>query len=290
MDQGTSKERLDDLRQTLEQIRSDPVSDALHEEVLLALEQLDDLEGHIRSDHDKRFKFISLVSHELRLPMTSILGYTDLLRKGVVGPVNDQQLSFLNVIRSSVERMATLIADLSDLNKMEAGRLKLSSTELSLVPYLRELVRNLQPKFIEKKQVFEVEIQDCMPAVIADPDRLTRVLATLLNNASMYTPEGGLVWLAARLEGGQVRIEVTDTGIGISQEDQSRLFQLFFRSEDAYVREQQGWGLGLSVVKGFVELMGGMVGAVSQPGTGSTFWLTLPINGNSREVKADEEP
>jgi signal transduction histidine kinase len=276
MDLGTSNEKLGDLRQTLGRIKTDQLPGEAGREIRLALEQLDDLERRIQVDNEKRYKFISLVAHELRLPMTSIMGYTDLLRKGVVGPVNDQQITFLNIIRNSVERMAALVADLSDLNKMETAKFKLVVAELSLNACLEEVVHNLQPKFSEKKQILGVEIPANLPDVYADRIRVVKVVTNLLNNACMYTPEGGRVDLITRLEDQQVRVEVSDTGIGISPEDQTHLFQQFFRSEDAKVREQQGWGLGLSVVKGLVELMGGEVGAESRPGIGSTFWFTLP--------------
>ena len=278
MEQDNSRAKLEELKRTLERIEAARVNGASIDEVDAALSQVDDLGRSIQADNDKRVKFISYVTHELRLPMTSIMGYTDLLRKGIVGPVNEQQLNFLNVIRNSTERMSALVSDLSDLSKMDLGKLRLEIAALPLDSYVKEVVHALQPKFVEKRQDFGIEIPAELPKVYADPNRLLTVLRNLLSNACMYTFDGGRVRLIARSEDGWVRIEVSDTGIGISSDDQSHIFQQFFRSEESYVREQQGWGLGLSVVKGLVELMGGNVGLDSRLREGSTFWFTLPTN------------
>jgi signal transduction histidine kinase len=277
MNQDDSSRRLEELRHTLEQIEPAQADAEAAGEIGTALSQIDDLNRCIQAENDEKYKFISHVTHELRLPLTSIMGYTDLLRKGVVGPVNDQQLNFLNVIRNSAERMAFLVSDLSDLSKLELGKLRIEVAALSLEFCVRDVVHTLQPKFLEKKQDLGIEIPSELPNVYADSNRLIKVLTNLLSNASMYTLEGGQVRLMTHAEDTQVRIEISDTGIGISPEEQSRLFQQFFRSDEAYVREQLGWGLGLSVVKGLVELMEGAVGVYSQVGEGSTFWFTLPI-------------
>jgi signal transduction histidine kinase len=115
-----------------------------------------------------------------------------------------------------------------------------------------------------------------LPLIQTDPTRLNQVLTNLLSNAWKYTPEGGEIRIAARRDAGQVRIEVRDTGIGIGQSDQSLIFSQFFRSESDFVREQQGWGLGLNVTKRLVELMEGTIGFRSVLDQGSTFWFTLP--------------
>ncbi len=121
------------------------------------------------TDQEHNRWFISHVSHELRVPLTSILGYTDLLRKGIFGSLNEQQLGFLTVIRNNVERMATLISDLSDLSKAEDGSLRLEYADISLKPVIEEVVRNLQPLIAEKSQILEVDLPDDLPQAHADP-------------------------------------------------------------------------------------------------------------------------
>jgi signal transduction histidine kinase len=221
-------------------------------------------------------KFVSVVSHELRIPMTSIKGYTDLLLKGMSGQINESQTNFLNIIRNNVERMATLVNDLSDVSRIETGRLKLEPASIPLHESVEETLESLKSRIQEKGQALEVYVPEDLPHAYADPNRVVQVLTNLVSNAWKYTPEGGWITLLARPEGEFIRIEVRDTGIGIKPEDRENLFTQFFRSEDPLVREQQGWGLGLNVTKRLVELMGGEIGVSSKAGKGSTFWFTLP--------------
>jgi signal transduction histidine kinase len=230
----------------------------------------------VQAANEDKSNFVSVVSHELRLPMTSILGYTDLLKGGQVGEVNQQQVEFLNVIRNNAERMSLLVSDLSDISKIEVGRLHLEPAMVALHGYVQEALTSLRPKLDEKRQAVDVRVPESLPRVYADPNRLTQILTNLISNASKYTPENGKIAVQAQAKDGYVRVTVQDSGIGISEEDQANLFTQFFRSEAAQVREEDGWGLGLSVAKRLVELMGGEIGAESQLGVGSIFWFTLP--------------
>jgi signal transduction histidine kinase len=230
----------------------------------------------IQEANEAKTKFISVVTHELRIPMTAIKGYTDLLRQGAVGKVNENQLDFLNVILTNVDRMSALVADLSDISRIETGRLKLEPEMIPLSQYIEETLSNLRPKIEEKAQTLKVEAPEGLPPMYADPNRVVQILTNLVSNASKYTPSGGKIYIRARPDVDMLLIEVQDSGIGISSEDQKRLFQQFFRSEDQSVREQQGWGLGLNVTKRLIELMGGAIGVQSAPGEGSTFWVRLP--------------
>ncbi len=224
--------------------------------------------------------FVSVVSHELRIPMTSIKGYTDMLAAGAVGPVNDMQREFLNTIRRNVERMNVLVSDLSDINRIESGRLRLDLGHVNLAEAVEDALQGLQAQFRGKSQVVQVALPADLPAVYADRSRVVQVTTNLLSNASKYSPEGRSVRVEADVieEAGRpfVRLAVVDQGIGISPEDQAGLFTQFFRSEDADVRNETGWGLGLSIVKMLVEAQGGKVTAKSAPGAGSTFAFTLP--------------
>lgn len=241
-----------------------------------AFQALEKLSRDLDEAKSERHRFVSHVSHELRVPMTSILGYTDLLRKGLFGEVDEQQLKILEIIRDNVERMAILVSNLSDLSKIETGRLNMELVGVSLSDMIDEVVRNLQPRFVEKSQALYVDVSPELPLLFADHDRLVQVLTALLDNANRYTFEAGEIRLNARLQEQGVRISVTDKGIGINQMDQSHIFEQFFRSDDPYVREQPGWGLSLSVIRHLVEKMDGEMGMASELGKGSTFWLILP--------------
>jgi len=230
----------------------------------------------VQQANQEKSKFVSVVTHELRIPMTSIKGYTDLLKQGAVGPINDMQKNFLGVIRNNVDRMSALVSDLSEISHIETGRMQLKSEFVPLAQYLDETVQSIMPRIEEKEQTLTVDVAPDLKPVYADFNRLVQVLTNLISNANKYTKPGGKIRLSARADGEWVRVEVSDSGIGISEQDQKNLFTQFFRSENPDVREQQGWGLGLNLAKRFVNLMGGDMGAQSVLGEGSTFWFTLP--------------
>ncbi|MCZ7552361.1 MAG: GAF domain-containing sensor histidine kinase [Anaerolineales bacterium] len=241
----------------------------------------DRLQQAVQNASLAKSRFVSIVSHELRVPMTSIKGYADLLRQGVVGSLTAQQTEFVDIIRNNVERMSILVSDLADINRIETGRLFLETAPIALADQVEDILTSLQSKFAEKQHWFTTDIPADLPVINTDPLRLMQVLTNLINNACKYTPAGGEIQILAVDQGDGVRIEVVDNGIGISSEDQARLFTQFFRSDDSVVREEPGWGLGLSVSKLLIELMGGELGFSSTLGSGSTFWFRLPYEAQA---------
>ena len=231
-------------------------------------------------------EFVSFVSHELKTPMTSIRGYTDLLIGGAVGPVNDAQENFLGTIRSNVIRMATLVSDLADVSRIEAGRLKLEFRAVEISDIVEEITRSLDHDIKDKGQTIQVEIPVDLPSVWGDRVRIIQVATNLLSNAHKYTPQGGTITIKAERANNQwdpagppevVRVSVEDTGIGMTPEDQEQIFTKFFRSSDPKAREAPGTGLGLNITKYLVEMQGGKIWFESEYGKGTAFQFTIPI-------------
>jgi signal transduction histidine kinase len=231
--------------------------------------------------------FVSFVAHELKNPMTSIKGYTELLAAGSVGQVNEMQANFLSTIRSNVERMSTLVSDLNDNAKIEAGRLRLDYKAVDVPDIVDDVIRSTRRQIEDRKQTVELQLQTSLSLVWADRTRVTQVLTNLVSNAHKYTPEGGKVLVGAEATNNQwdpegakrvVHIWVKDNGIGISIEDQAKIFQRFFRSDDSKAREAPGTGLGLNITKSLVEMQGGRIWFESEYRKGTTFHFTVPIS------------
>lgn len=229
--------------------------------------------------------FISFVSHELKTPMTSIKGYADLLAQGAVGEINEAQAGFLSTIRSNVNRMATLVSDLADISRIEAGRLRLEYAPVEIHDVVEEVVRSAARQAETMTLRLQVDLPETLPPVWGDRTRLVQVLTNLVSNAVKYTPEQGEIRVRAEVSAGEratgessvVRISVVDSGIGIRPDEQAQIFTKFFRSEDLKAREVPGTGLGLNITKNLVELQGGKIWFESAFRKGSTFYFTIPI-------------
>ena len=231
--------------------------------------------------------FVSFVAHELKNPMTSIKGYTELLAAGSVGQINEMQTNFLSTIRSNVERMSTLVSDLNDNAKIEAGRLRLDYRPVDVPDIVDDVVRSTRRQIEDRKQTVDLQLSPSLPKVWADRTRVVQVLTNLVSNAHKYTPEGGHVVVGAEPTHNQwdpdgvkqvVHLWVKDNGIGISIEDQAKIFQRFFRSDDSKAREAPGTGLGLNITKSLVEMQGGRIWFESEYRKGTTFHFTIPIS------------
>lgn len=269
--------------------------DAFAEEDILFVERLADraavaienarLYEEVRRANKAKSDFISLVTHELRIPMTSIRGYTDLLLGEMIGPLSGQQKEFVGTIRRNLDRMAVLVRDLSDINRIESGRMSLEFGDFDLNKVVEEVARDLREAVEGRRQTLTLSPSTTLPPVHADRTRIGQALTNLLSNANKYTPEGGTISVRTQRTGQMAEIAVSDNGIGIAPQDQARLFTQFFRSEDEAVRAQTGWGLGLSIVKMLVEAQGGQIEFDSTLGQGSTFTLAVPLArgiGNGR--------
>jgi signal transduction histidine kinase len=234
----------------------------------------------LRQANLAKSEFVSIVSHELRTPMTSMRGYTDMLLRGTVGELETQQQEFVGAISRNIKRMRVLVSDLMDISRIETGRLKITPKPIDFKDSLNEALDVVREMMEEKQQIFTMDVWNGLPNAHADPNRLTQILINLLGNAVKYTPYQGTivvrVWLPPE-EPDFIRCAITDTGVGISPEDQTKLFTKFFRVDNPTVREQPGTGLGLAITKNLVEMHGGRIWVESTVSKGSTFYFTVPI-------------
>jgi PAS domain S-box-containing protein len=221
-------------------------------------------------------EFVSLVSHELRTPLTSIKGYVDLLLADEVGELRPEQREFLEIVRQNSDRLIALIEDLLDISRVESGQIALRCTAMDISRVIGEVAASFRPQVLGKKQRLLVRVPEGLPAVWGDTERVTQILTNLVSNAHKYTPAGGRITVAVRPEDGRVRIDVRDTGIGLSASEQAQLFTRFFRAKNRTTQEVGGTGLGLVITRSLVERHGGYISVASELGNGSTFTVTLP--------------
>lgn len=225
-------------------------------------------------------EFVSTVSHELRTPMTSIKGYADLMLMGAAGTMTPPQARYLKVIKNNADRLHMLVNDLLNISRIETGKVTLDLRPLDVPQVIEQVVEgHLRGRIQHEQKNLEVstDIEPSLPLVNADHARVTQILTNLIDNAFNYTPEDGTVHLSVRKNGGYVFISVKDSGIGISKENQGRIFDRFFRSEDEQVQAVPGTGLGLSIVRSLIDMHGGKLQVESVLGEGSTFTFNLPI-------------
>ncbi len=226
-------------------------------------------------DHVKQ-ELVSNVSHELRTPITSIAGYAELLAEGAMGDLAEDQAQAIDRIRRNTSRLEMLVDDLLTMSRAESGRLELNPTDLDLRAVAREGFELLEEALHDRELEVRLVVPERPVPVHGDRHALERVVVNLLSNAVKFTPDHGEVSLTVSTSGSEAELIVSDTGLGIREEDQERLFQRFFRSQDATDRAIQGTGLGLSIVHALVTQHDGTVAIRSQPGTGTTVTVVLP--------------
>jgi PAS domain S-box-containing protein len=237
-----------------------------------------DISREVLADRLKS-EFIATASHELRTPLTSIRGYVDLLLLGTLGPVTQPQSDFLKVVKNNVARLVELIDDLLDVSKVEAGEIRLRREPTDVSEVLHEVGEALYTQFTERNISLAIDVQEGLPQVMVDRQRLRQIAVNLVGNACKYTPTGGHVDMILRNGGRRLRVDVRDTGVGITEEARRHIFTPFFRADNPLRDEVGGTGLGLSITKKLVELHGGEIWFDTHEGEGTTFSFTLPLDG-----------
>ena len=230
-------------------------------------------------------EFVATVSHELRTPMTAIKGYVDILVMGAAGAVSENQAHFLNIVKNNIERLNILVNDLLDISRIEAGRVVLSPQPLDLREVAEDIIADVlrRSREDEKPMALSLDASKNLPRVLGDVERVRQIMANLMYNAYHYTPENGTIRVNIHaVNGNQVQVDVVDNGVGVAVEDQGRIFERFYRGENALVLATPGTGLGLSIVRQLVEMHNGKMWMTSKgvQGEGSTFSFTLPTFKN----------
>ena len=223
-------------------------------------------------------EFLSNMSHELRTPLNAIIGFSEVLLERMFGEMNEKQEDYLKDIHSSGQHLLSLINDILDLAKVEAGRMELNLATFHLPTAIDNALALIRERALRHGISISAEIDPQLDMLSADERKLKQILLNLLSNAVKFTPEGGRITVGAHSLGDKVEISVTDTGVGIALKDQAIVFEEFKQVGTDYARKAEGTGLGLALTRKFVELHGGTIRLESQPGKGSTFAFTLPLN------------
>lgn len=223
-------------------------------------------------------EFISITSHQLRTPLSSMKWFLEMLLNNDAGALQEKQRGIVNDVYTSNERIITLVNDLLDVSRIEAGKMQNEPTPTNLIEFLKSMLPEAEQQFKKRNQTFEFHRPDTLPRVMVDPKLVWQVLSNLLSNASKYTPEGGKISLELSSKNDAVLMTVADNGYGIPEFQQHRIFEKFFRADNT--AKTEGTGLGMHIAQQITEAMGGKIWFASAEGKGTTFYLSLSlING-----------
>ena len=253
---------------------------SLEQQVAERTRELGDAITQLESASRHKSDFLANMSHELRTPLNAIIGFSEVLLERMFGEINSKQKEYLQDILSSGRHLLSLINDILDISKVEAGRMELQPAPTDLRFVLQNSVSLVRERATRQGISLDLDVDGTVGTIAADERRVKQILFNLLSNALKFTPAGGRVILTATGIGDAVRISVRDTGIGIKIEDQDRIFEEFQQAGPG--KAVEGTVLGLALAKRFVEMHGGRIWVDSNVGTGSSFTFTLPINQPSQ--------
>jgi PAS domain S-box-containing protein len=244
--------------------------------------QLEESVTEARASNQAKSEFLASMSHELRTPLNAIIGFSQVLHEQYFGSLNDKQAEYLTDIVDSGKHLLSLINDILDLSKIEAGKLELEVSGVKIAELLQNSLVMIKEKALVHNINLEVKIGKDIDGmeIIADERRLKQIMFNLLSNAVKFTPDGGAIGVEARKEGKELIISVSDTGIGIIPQEQKKLFGVFYQASGGIRDKTPGTGLGLAITKSIVEKHGGRIWMESEGiNKGSRFTFTLPIQG-----------
>jgi len=239
--------------------------------------EIGDKNREIEAANRHKSEFLANVSHELRTPLNAIIGFSEVLLEKYFGELNDKQNEYVDDILSSGRHLLSLINDILDLSKVEAGRMELEVTTFHLPDAIDNAMLLVRERASRHGIKLDQAIDERLGDYSGDERKIKQILVNLLTNAVKFTPEGGQVKVEARLGDSAVILSVVDSGIGIAKEDQDAIFEEFRQASGNYAQKREGTGLGLTLTRKFVEMHGGTIWVESEPAKGSTFTFTLPL-------------
>ena len=240
--------------------------------------EIQDKSRELEVANKHKSEFLASMSHELRTPLNAIIGFSEALLEKMFGEMNAKQEDYLKDIHSSGEHLLSLINDILDLSKIEAGRMELELSDFSLPAALQNAMTLVRERAQNHGIALEFHVDPQLGEIRADERKFKQIVLNLLSNAVKFTPNGGCVQVDARMNGNSVQVSVKDTGVGIAEKDGEAVFEEFRQVGHDYTTKHEGTGLGLALTRRFVELHGGRISLESEPGKGSTFTFTLPLS------------
>jgi len=239
--------------------------------------EIQDKSRQLEIANKHKSEFLANMSHELRTPLNAIIGFSEVMLERLFGEVNEKQADYLNDIHSSGKHLLSLINDILDLSKIEAGRMELEPSTFEVSAALSNAMTLVRERAQRHSIVMGQQLDSKLGEIVADERKFKQILLNLLTNAVKFTPDGGRIDVTARREDGHAVFAVSDTGIGIAPQDQASVFEEFRQVGNDYTRKQEGTCLVLTLTRKFVELHGGKIWLESEPGKGSTFTFTIPL-------------
>jgi GAF domain-containing protein len=249
--------------------------------------EIDDKSRQIEAANRHKSEFLANMSHELRTPLNAIIGFSEVLQEKLFGELNEKQAEYTDDILSSGRHLLSLINEILDLSKVEAGRMELELATFDLPLAIDNARTFVRERATKHGITLDVTVDDRLGDIVGDERKIKQILLNLLSNAVKFTPEGGRIGIKARQADGSVEISVSDTGIGIAPEDQPKIFEEFRQVGADYAHKVEGTGLGLTLAKKFVELHGGRIWVESEVGKGSAFTFSLPLAPSPLPARAN---